>query len=200
LWEEWLPMFERAVTWNGWTESDKLIQLVGHLRGKALQEWGLLSDSQKSTFATATAQMRNRLDPASKLMATQEFHHVIQEDTEQVNDFICRLEQPFRRAYGRDHFVAEMRDALLLGQLQAGLREAITTTPAVSGAGTYQELCAAVKNEERRQLARRGQLLGTKNISTVEVPLSMVKEIIGRSLSRGLKTVNCVTFVTNLSM
>jgi len=63
-------MFERAATWNGWTESDKLIQLAGHLHGKALQEWGLLSDSQKSTFATATAQMWNRLDPGSKLIAT----------------------------------------------------------------------------------------------------------------------------------
>jgi len=41
-----------------------------------------------------------------------------------------------------------MRDALLLGQLQAGLREAIAMAPAVSGAGTYQELCVAVKNEE----------------------------------------------------
>jgi len=33
LLEEWLPMFNRAASWNGWTESDKLLQLAGHLRG-----------------------------------------------------------------------------------------------------------------------------------------------------------------------
>ena len=38
LWEEWFPMFERAASWNGWTEQDRLLQLAGHLRGKALQE------------------------------------------------------------------------------------------------------------------------------------------------------------------
>ena len=42
LFEEWLPSFERAVVGNGWGEAEKLIQLVGHLRGKALQEWSLL--------------------------------------------------------------------------------------------------------------------------------------------------------------
>ena len=46
LWEEWLPMFERAASWNGWTEQDKLLQLAGHLCGKALQEWSLLSQVQ----------------------------------------------------------------------------------------------------------------------------------------------------------
>ena len=27
LFEEWLPSFERAATWNGWSEAEKLIQL-----------------------------------------------------------------------------------------------------------------------------------------------------------------------------
>ena len=63
LWEEWLPIFERAASWNGWTEQERLLQLAGHLRGKALQEWSLLSDSRKSTFTRATAEMQNRLDP-----------------------------------------------------------------------------------------------------------------------------------------
>ena len=38
LYEEWLPSFERVTTWNGWGKAEKLIQLTGHLRGKALQE------------------------------------------------------------------------------------------------------------------------------------------------------------------
>ena len=38
LWEDWLPTLERAVTWNGWSEEEKLLQLAGYLKGKVLQE------------------------------------------------------------------------------------------------------------------------------------------------------------------
>ena len=82
LWEEWVPMFERAASWNGWTEQEKLLQLAGHPRSKALQEWNLLSGSHKSTFATATAEMQSRLDPGSKMVAVQEFRHKSQKPTE----------------------------------------------------------------------------------------------------------------------
>ena len=40
--DDWLPSLERAATWNEWTEEEHLLQLAGHLRGRALQEWGLL--------------------------------------------------------------------------------------------------------------------------------------------------------------
>ena len=73
-----------------------------------------------------------------------------QKPTELVADFIRRLEQAFRRAYGREPISAETRCALLRGQLQEGLRYIIVTAPAVSGVRTYQELCIAAKNEERR--------------------------------------------------
>lgn len=36
--EEWLPSLKRAVEWNEWSEQEILIQLVGHLSGRALQE------------------------------------------------------------------------------------------------------------------------------------------------------------------
>jgi len=62
---------------------------------KALQEWGLLSDTQRSTYAIATTEMQNRLDPGSKMIAVQEFRHMAQKAIEQVNDFIRRLEQSF---------------------------------------------------------------------------------------------------------
>ena len=85
-------MFERTASWNGWTEQERLLQLAGHLRGKALQEWSLLSDSHKSTFTRATAEMQNRLDPGSKMIAVQKFFHMAQKHTELVADFIRRLE------------------------------------------------------------------------------------------------------------
>ena len=87
------------------------------------------------------------------MVAVQEFRHMSQKPTELVADFIRRLEQAFRRAYGREPISTETRSALLQGQLQEGLRYALVTAPAVSGARTYQELCIAAKNEECRQLA-----------------------------------------------
>jgi len=35
-WEDWLPTLMRAAAWNGWSEEEKLLQLAGYLRRKAL--------------------------------------------------------------------------------------------------------------------------------------------------------------------
>ena len=53
----------------------------------------------------------------------------------------------------------ETRDTLLCSQLQDGLLYNLMKAPAVSGAGNYQELCIAAKNEENRQaiIQRRQQ-------------------------------------------
>ena len=34
--DDWIPTLERVATWNGWTEDERLIQLAGHLCGRAL--------------------------------------------------------------------------------------------------------------------------------------------------------------------
>ena len=47
--DDWLPALKRAADWNGWLEEKTLIQLAGHLRGHALQEWNLLGDSERSS-------------------------------------------------------------------------------------------------------------------------------------------------------
>ena len=122
-WEEWIPMFEKAASWNGWTEQERLLQLAGYLRGNVLQEWSLLSDSHKSTFTRATAEMKNRLDPGSKMIAVYEFHHMAQKHIELVTDFIHRPEQAFQRAYGREqirnyvwkHMMPNYRDNYKMG-------------------------------------------------------------------------------------
>ena len=157
LFEEWLPSFERAATWNGWGEAEKLIQLAGHLRGKALQEWSLLGIADRTAYTKATAVLKERLDPSRKALAVQDFRHLSQKQQESVADFILRLEQTFRRAYGYDKVGEETRHALLHAQLQEGLKYAVMEAPAVSGSQTYVELCIAAKNEERRQseLAKR---------------------------------------------
>ena len=62
---------------------------------------------------------------------------------EPVAGYIHRLEQAYRKAYGRDGMSSETRDTLLHGQLQEGLQYELMKSTAVSGAQAYQELCFA---------------------------------------------------------
>ena len=149
--EDWLPALNRAATWNEWSEGEKLIQLAGHLRGRALQEWNLLDGSECDTWKKATEAIKARLDQGTKVLAAQDFRHTTQKEFETVTDFICRLERAFRIAYGVDPISKETREAFLYGQLQEGLRQELMRSSAVYGARSYPELMMAAKNEEQRQ-------------------------------------------------
>ena len=159
--DEWLPSLERARAWNDWTEEELLLQLAGHLRGRALQEWGLLNADSKRSYVQAVDALRLRLDPGSRTLAAQDFRHTSQTDEERVADFIRRLERTFNVAYGREGMSSETRDTLLHGQLQDGLKHELMRAPAVSGAQSYPELCLAARNEEKRlaELKKRQQYL-----------------------------------------
>jgi hypothetical protein len=148
--DDWLPMLQRAASWNGWSEGEQLIQFAGHLRGRALVEWNLLSPEETVTYEEAVLALRARLEPGGKAMAGQDFRHCRQRPGELVADFIRRVERTFQVAYGRDTMSRETKDALQHGQLQEGLLQEILQGPAVSGAQTYKELCAAAKIEEKR--------------------------------------------------
>ena len=52
--DDWFLTLRRAEDRNGWTEGDLLIQLAGHLKGRALQEWNLMADNEKKTYSQAT--------------------------------------------------------------------------------------------------------------------------------------------------
>ena len=140
LLDDWLPSLQRAADWNGWTEQEQLLQLAGHLRGRAFQEWNLLDGNEKDTLQKAVASLRGHLDPGSKALAAQDFRHTLQREGESVADFIRRLERTFRIAYGRESMSSDTRDTLLHGQLQEALRYELMRAPAVSGAQTYKEL------------------------------------------------------------
>lgn len=159
LLDDWLPSLERAGTWNGWTEEERLLQFAGHLRGKALQEWVLLTEGEKEGYEDAVAALRARLDPVSLTLAAQDFRHLMQGDDEKVADFIRRLEHKFKLAFGRENMSVETRNALLHGELQDGLKQELMRAPAVSGAQKFSELCVASRNEEKRliELKRRQQ-------------------------------------------
>ena len=49
----WLPSLQTAATWYGWSEDEKLMQLGGQLRGRARQEWDLITDEEKETYSRA---------------------------------------------------------------------------------------------------------------------------------------------------
>ena len=170
--DDWLPSLTRAADWNGWTKPELLIQLAGHLKGRARQEWSLLGESETSDYEKAVRALRARLDPGSKALAAQDFRHAAQEESENVNDFIRRIEKTFRRAYGHDSMLSETRDALLYAQLQEGLKYELMKAPSVSGALSYQALCVAAKSEERRlaELRKRKQYQSPQPKQTTSQP------------------------------
>ena len=149
--DDWIPTLERASSWNGWTEDERLVQSAGHLRGKALQKWNLIPPAECQTYQSSTAALRMCLDHGNKTLADLDFRHITQKETESVSDFIRRLECTFQIAFGRDPMSAETGDVLLNGKLQDDLQiDLVSRAPAISGAQNYQELCIAAKNEERR--------------------------------------------------
>jgi len=127
------------------------MQLAGHLKGRALAEWNLLSGDEVKSLETAVKCLKERLDPCSRVMAGQDFRRIVQGDAETVADFICRLEKSYRMAFGNDRMSRETKDTMLYGQLQEGLCLSLIRSPSVSGAMTYRELCMAAKHKEKRQ-------------------------------------------------
>ena len=79
--DDWLPSLERASTWNCWSDDEKLIQLAGHLKSRALQEWNLLLPMEKSSYASAIEALRSRLDFGNRTVAAQDFRHTIQDSS-----------------------------------------------------------------------------------------------------------------------
>ena len=152
-------MLNRAAVWNGWSDEETLIQLAGHLRGKALQEWNLLRSGKKTSLKCATSALRQRIDPHNQVLAATDFRHALQLEGESVADYVRRIERLFQIAYGGDSLSSETKDIMLHSQLHGGLRYDLMRSPAVSGAQSYQKLCLAARQEEKRvaELKRRQQ-------------------------------------------
>ena len=166
---DWLPTLERAAKWNQWTEKEQLLQLAGHLRGRAFREWNLMSSEDRQVYSRAVKVLKERLDTGQRALAAQDFCHLQQCDNEMVGDFIGHLERTFQLAYGADVMAEKTRQRLLQGQLQS---------PMVLGSLDYTALCLAAKNEERRltELARRqhhrnsGPPKGTSTPAARQIP------------------------------
>ena len=69
------------------------MQLAGHLRGRALQEWKLLLPEEKANYQAAIKALKERLDPGNQPLVALDFCHLSQRLNEPVSDFIGRLEK-----------------------------------------------------------------------------------------------------------
>ena len=145
--EEWLPTLDYAMSWNGWTNEESLVQLVRHLCGRALTELNLLHKEKKATYQAASQAWRTWLDPGYKTLAAQYFQHAMQKESETVADYIHGQECYFQIAYSHDKLTSEAKEAILFGQLQEGLSYEIMKSPSVSGTQLHNELCMVVKHE-----------------------------------------------------
>ena len=63
------PVTSNAAALLEWTKDELLIQLAGHLSGRARHEW---SESDKTYYNKGVEALCARLDPASKAMAGQD--------------------------------------------------------------------------------------------------------------------------------
>ena len=149
--DDWLTTLQRAAQWNGWDLDELLIQLAGHLNGRAVQEWNLTPAAERRSYETSVASLCSRLDPGNRAMAVQDFSHASQRERESASDFVSRLGKIFSLAYGHDQMLHETRDKLLYSQLQERLKYSLMEAPAVSSPIRYQSLCVAAKIEGRRQ-------------------------------------------------
>ena len=106
-------MLKWAADWNEWTDDDLLLKLAGHLKERALQEGNLLPDSDREPYESAVTALRGRLDPGSPIMATHDFRHAPQEESEKRSDFITCIGHLFKFTYGRDPLSVGSQSTLL---------------------------------------------------------------------------------------
>ena len=78
--DDWLPSLQTAATWYGWSEDEKLMQLGGHLHGRARQEWDFLTDEEKESYSRAIQALKGKLEPVNEALAAQDFQHISQSD------------------------------------------------------------------------------------------------------------------------
>jgi len=85
------------------------MQLGGHLRGRTIQEWDLLTDEEKEAYLQSIQALKRKLDLVNKALAAQDFWHISQGEQESVPKLIRRLERTFKVVYRKDSMSQENR-------------------------------------------------------------------------------------------
>ena len=73
--DDWLPALAQVSSWNEWSKQETVLQLAGYLRGRALQEWNLLSTEEQQDYDIAVKALTLRLDQDRLMAVVQDFHH-----------------------------------------------------------------------------------------------------------------------------
>ena len=129
------------------------MQLPGYFKGRALQEWHLLSRTDQQSYPKAVDALCSRLDSINRTLAAKKFWHLLQQREESVAGYIRRLEKAYQVAYGKDSLPPGTRDDLLYTQMYNGLRYDVMHGSAMSRVQGYRELCVAARGEEHRLAA-----------------------------------------------
>ena len=94
-------------------EEELFLQLAGHLRGRALEEWSFLEECDKVRWDDVVKALSTRLDPGSRVLAAQDFLCMSQGTTESVSDFVQRLKRTFHVVNRKDHISLETKKTFL---------------------------------------------------------------------------------------
>ena len=122
----WKVKLRPVFKWKVWLTIWRVVPIIwlyGHMElldrcwendsTNKLLERQSFARTDKLTYLTATATLKEKMDPSRKTLASQDFYHLVQGRNEAVVDFIMRLEQAFQWAYGLDYIGEETCYTLL---------------------------------------------------------------------------------------
>ena len=121
-WQDFQVHFETVAAWNGWTNTEKGLQLSTSLRGKAQKVLSELKPSQKSDYQTLSNVLGKRFSPPHRESA---FRAVLRQrprlPKESLMDYGCEVSRIAQKAY--PEFPYEALDQVSREQFVRGLSD-----------------------------------------------------------------------------
>ena len=136
-WQDFQVHFETVATWNGWTETEKGLQLATCLRGKAQKVLSELKPSQKSDYYTLTSVLAKRFNPPHRENAFRAvFRQRKRQPKESLMDYGCEVSRLAQKAY--PEFPYEALDQVSREQFVRVYRNPTSLEEAVSLATQFE--------------------------------------------------------------
>ncbi len=119
-WSDYLAQFNIIASWNGWSNSDKAMNLIMSLRGQAREMVGGLPPHVVQDFHLLTDAIGRRFDPAERAVSHRcEFQNRKRKPSESASDFAYDLRKIAVRAFS-EHSNTDREDRCL-DQFMIGL-------------------------------------------------------------------------------
>ena len=120
--KQFVREFERHSRLAGWTGETQRLQFEVHLSGRALRMYESLKEEQRETYQIARDALMKVMQPVKlDSYRRSQFNSRHQKDGETVSDFAEALQRLMNQAFARHTMDNELRDKILLGQLEQGL-------------------------------------------------------------------------------